>query len=97
MSSRSAPGALFGSAVVRRWRRRQIASALRLDPRMTRFKLAKLATQVRIARVFVDECIRLQLERDADSATASWRVMVHRCATTLTDECLQVFGGYMAI
>jgi acyl-CoA dehydrogenase len=61
----------------------------------TRFKLAELATEVRIARVFLDDCIRRQLEGTLDTATAS---MAKYWCTDLqqkvTDDCLQLFGGY---
>jgi acyl-CoA dehydrogenase len=61
----------------------------------TRFKLAELATEVHIARVFLDDCIRRQLEGTLDTATAS---MAKYWCTDLqqkvTDDCLQLFGGY---
>jgi acyl-CoA dehydrogenase len=61
----------------------------------TRFRLAELATQVRIARVFVDDCIRRQMDGTLDTATAS---MAKWWCTDLqqkvADDCLQLFGGY---
>jgi acyl-CoA dehydrogenase len=61
----------------------------------TRFRLAELATQVRIARVFVDDCIRRQLDGTLDTVTAS---MAKWWCTDLqqkvSDDCLQLFGGY---
>jgi acyl-CoA dehydrogenase len=61
----------------------------------TRFRLAELATETRIARVFIDDCIRRQLEGTLDTATAS---MAKYWCTDLqqkvTDGCLQMFGGY---
>jgi acyl-CoA dehydrogenase len=61
----------------------------------TRFRLAELATQVRIARVFVDDCIRRQMDGTLDTATAS---MAKWWCTDLqqkvADDCLQLYGGY---
>jgi len=61
----------------------------------TRFKLAELATETQIARVFVDKCIELLLAGALDTATAS---MAKYWATDLEckliDECVQLHGGY---
>ena len=61
----------------------------------TRFKLAELATQVQVMRVFVDRCMELLLEKKLDTATAS---MAKYWATDMEnrviDECLQLHGGY---
>ena len=61
----------------------------------TRFKLAEIATQVQIMRVFVDRCMELLLEKKLDTATAS---MAKLWATDMEgkvlDECLQLHGGY---
>jgi acyl-CoA dehydrogenase len=61
----------------------------------TRFRLAELATQTRIARVFIDDCIRRVVEGNLDTVTAS---MAKWWCTDLQqqviDECLQMFGGY---
>ncbi len=61
----------------------------------TRFKLAELATETQIARVFVDKCIELLLAGKLDTATAS---MAKYWATDLEckliDECVQLHGGY---
>ncbi len=61
----------------------------------TRFKLAELATETQIARVFVDKCIELVLAGKLDTATAS---MAKYWATDLEckliDECVQLHGGY---
>ncbi len=65
------------------------------DLQNTRFKLAECQTQVRIARVFVDHCIRLTLEDKLDSATASmckwWNTELQN---RVIDECVQLHGGY---
>ncbi len=61
----------------------------------TRFKLAEMQTEVQIARVFVDRCIELLLEKRLDTATAS---MAKYWCTDLQgkvlDECVQLHGGY---
>jgi alkylation response protein AidB-like acyl-CoA dehydrogenase len=61
----------------------------------TRFKLAEIATEVQVMRVFVDRCMELLLEKKLDTATAS---MAKYWATDMEgkvlDECLQLHGGY---
>ena len=61
----------------------------------TRFKLAEVATEVQVMRVFVDRCMELLLEKKLDTATAS---MAKYWATDMEgkvlDECLQLHGGY---
>ena len=61
----------------------------------TRFKLAELATEVQIARVFVDRCLELLLEGELDTATASMaKYWVTDLECKVIDECLQLHGGY---
>ena len=61
----------------------------------TRFKLAEIATEVQVMRVFVDRCMQLLLDKKLDTATAS---MAKYWATDMEgkvlDECLQLHGGY---
>lgn len=61
----------------------------------TRFKLADLATDVRIHRSFVDECTQLFVQGELDAATVS---MAKMSATEMqgrvVDNCLQMHGGY---
>ncbi len=61
----------------------------------TRFKLAEIATEAQVMRVFVDRCMELLLEKKLDTATAS---MAKLWATDMEgkvlDECLQLHGGY---
>jgi acyl-CoA dehydrogenase len=61
----------------------------------TRFKLAEIATEVQVMRVFVDRCMELLLAKKLDTATAS---MAKLWATDMEgkvlDECLQLHGGY---
>ena len=61
----------------------------------TRFKLAELATETSIARVFVDRAIELLLAGKLDSEAAS--MAKYWCTDLegkLIDECVQLFGGY---
>ena len=61
----------------------------------TRFKLAELATEVQIARVFVDRCIELLLSKTLDAATASMaKYWVSDLECKVMDECVQLHGGY---
>ena len=61
----------------------------------TRFKLAELATEVQVARVFVDKCIQLLIEKQLDTATASMaKYWVTDLECKVMDECLQLHGGY---
>jgi acyl-CoA dehydrogenase len=61
----------------------------------TRFKLAELATEVQIARVFVDRCVELLLKRSLDPASASMaKYWVTDLECKVMDECLQLHGGY---
>lgn len=61
----------------------------------TRFKLAEIATETQIGRVFVDKCMALHLEGKLDVPTAA---MAKYWATDLQckvlDECVQLHGGY---
>ena len=61
----------------------------------TRFKLAELATEVQVARVFVDRCLELLLAGTLDTATASMaKYWVSDLECRVIDECLQLHGGY---
>nr|MBF0682320.1 acyl-CoA dehydrogenase family protein [Pseudomonas sp.] len=61
----------------------------------TRFKLAEIATHVKVARTFVDRCVNELMAGTLDAAGAS---MLKWWSTDLQgkviDECLQLFGGY---
>ncbi len=65
------------------------------DFQHSRFKLAELATETRIARVFVDDCIQRVVDGKLDTVTAS---MAKWWCTDLqqkvVDDCVQLFGGY---
>ncbi len=61
----------------------------------TRFKLAEIASEVSIMRVFIDRCVELHNEKQLDGAMAS---MAKYAATELqckvADEAVQLHGGY---
>ena len=61
----------------------------------TRFKLAELATEVQVARVFVDKCLELVLQDKLDTATASMaKYWTTDLQCKVMDECVQLHGGY---
>lgn len=61
----------------------------------TKFKLAEVATEARIARVFTDDCVAKHIAGELDIPTvamAKWWTTER--ALALTSECLQLHGGY---
>ena len=61
----------------------------------SRFVLAECATQARIGRVFLDDCIVAIGEGRLDNATAAmakWWLSDMQCR--VLDQCVQLFGGY---
>ncbi|GGN90099.1 acyl-CoA dehydrogenase family protein [Nocardia rhizosphaerihabitans] len=61
----------------------------------TKFKLAEVATESRIARVFIDDCIEKHIRGELDIPTvamAKWWTTDK--AMQIADTCLQLFGGY---
>ncbi len=74
--------------------RRAFGKAL-IEMQNTRFKLAECKTIARVARVFVDDCVRQLMAGTMDATTASmakWWATEMQCQ--VVDECLQLFGGY---
>jgi alkylation response protein AidB-like acyl-CoA dehydrogenase len=61
----------------------------------TRFAIAEMATEARVARVFVDDCVRLHLTGDLDASGASmakwWTTELQK---KIVDQGVQLFGGY---
>ena len=66
-----------------------------LDFQNTRFKLAECATEAKVGRAFVDDCIAKHIDGKLDAATASMAKMwlSERCCE-VADTCLQMHGGY---
>ncbi|MCW5238159.1 acyl-CoA dehydrogenase family protein [Verminephrobacter eiseniae] len=61
----------------------------------TRHTLAELQTEVQVARVFVDKCCELLLQRKLDSASASMaKYWTTDLQCKVMDECVQLHGGY---
>ena len=61
----------------------------------TRFKLAEVATTAHVVRTFVNDCIQRLLDGTLDDEAAymaKWWCTEQQCR--VTDECLQLFGGY---
>ncbi|MEJ8825520.1 acyl-CoA dehydrogenase family protein [Variovorax humicola] len=66
-----------------------------LDFQNTRFKLAEVATTAHIVRTFVNDCIQRLIDGTLDDQAAymaKWWCTEQQCR--VTDECLQLFGGY---
>lgn len=65
------------------------------DFQNTRFKLAEMAAEIQVGRVFTDRCLELHLQGKLDVPTAA---MLKYWATELQcrvlDECVQLHGGY---
>jgi long-chain-acyl-CoA dehydrogenase len=61
----------------------------------SRFRLAEMATEVEIGRVFVDHCIELQTRKELSAekaAMAKW--WISDMQKRVVDQCLQLHGGY---
>jgi acyl-CoA dehydrogenase len=60
-----------------------------------RHRLADLATRVRVARVFVDDCIQKQTLGTLDTETASMaKFWISEQQQSVLDDCVQLHGGY---
>ena len=61
----------------------------------TRFQIAEMATEARVARVFVDDCVRLHNLGELDAKGASmakwWTTELQK---KIVDQGVQLFGGY---
>ena len=76
-------------------RERQVFGQRLADLQNTKFKLAEIATQVKVARVFIDDCIKRLAAGALDTATASMaKLWCSEAQARVVDECLQLFGGY---
>jgi len=74
--------------------RRAFGKAL-IELQNTRFKLAEVATAVKLARTFVDACITELLAGRLDTVTASMvKCWASDTQGKVIDDCLQLFGGY---
>jgi alkylation response protein AidB-like acyl-CoA dehydrogenase len=65
------------------------------DLQNTKFKMAEVATDIRIHRSFVEECKQLIMAGELDAATASMaKVSCTEMQGRVADTCLQLHGGY---
>lgn len=65
------------------------------DFQNTQFKLAELATEVSVGRVFADRCVELHCKGELDSAMASQaKYYLTDLQCKVIDECVQLHGGY---
>jgi acyl-CoA dehydrogenase len=61
----------------------------------TKFKLAEIATQIKVGRAFIDRCVEDLVAGKLDTATASMaKLWGSETQGRVLDECLQLFGGY---
>jgi len=61
----------------------------------TQFKLAEMSANVTMARVFVDKCLELLVEKKLDVVTAAkLKLIATEIQCDVIDECLQLHGGY---
>ena len=61
----------------------------------TRFKLAEVATNIRVHRSFVEECKSLFMQGKLEVSTVSMaKLTCTEMQGRVMDECLQLFGGY---
>ena len=60
-----------------------------------RFKLAEMHTEITIGRVFVDRCLELVLKNQlGQEAAAAAKFWITEMQGRVTDQCLQLHGGY---
>ena len=76
-------------------RERKVFGKPLLELQNTRFKLAEVATQIRVGRAFIDRCVEQLVAGTLDTATASMaKLWGSETQCRVIDELLQLFGGY---
>ena len=76
-------------------RNRKVFGQPLIDKQNTRFVLAGMVTTLKVARAFVDDCIKKLLEGKLDTETASAaKLWMAQQQNLLIDECVQLHGGY---
>lgn len=61
----------------------------------TQFKLAEMSSTVTMARVFIDKCLELHINKELDPVTAAkLKLLTTDIQCDVVDECLQLHGGY---
>jgi acyl-CoA dehydrogenase len=74
---------------------RKVFGAPLAELQNTRFKLAEVATDIRIHRSFVEECKQLFMRGELDVATVSMaKLSCTEMQGRVADTCLQLHGGY---
>jgi acyl-CoA dehydrogenase len=74
---------------------RQAFGAPLSDKQTVRHRLAQAHADTRVARAFLDDCMRRHLAGALDSATASIaKFWCSEMQFRVLDECVQLFGGY---
>ena len=57
--------------------------------------MAEIATTIKVARTFVDQCVTQLLAGTLDTATASMlKLWISEQQCKVIDECVQLHGGY---
>jgi acyl-CoA dehydrogenase len=65
------------------------------DFQNTKFKLAEIATEIKVGRSFIDQCVIDLVAGTLDTATASMaKLWGSEAQGRVVDECVQLFGGY---
>ena len=76
-------------------RERKVFGKPLIEMQNTRFKLAEVATQIKVGRAFIDRCVHELVAGTLDTATASMaKLWGSETQGRVLDECLQLFGGY---
>lgn len=74
---------------------RAIAGKPLFELQNTRFKLAECATEVRVGRAFLDDCIVRYVAGELDEVGAAMaKYWLTDCQCRVVDECVQLHGGY---
>ncbi|MBA4740824.1 MAG: acyl-CoA dehydrogenase family protein [Burkholderiales bacterium] len=66
-----------------------------IEKQNTRFILAEMVTTIKVARAFIDDCIKKILSGNLDTETASAaKLWMAQQQNLLIDNCVQLHGGY---
>ncbi|WP_261984095.1 acyl-CoA dehydrogenase family protein, partial [Pseudomonas aeruginosa] len=93
-------GALASAEAALQWtldytRERKAFGKSVADFQNTRFKLAEMATEIQVGRVFVDRCMEQHLQGKLDVPTAAMcKYWTTDLQCKVLDECVQLHGGY---
>ena len=66
-----------------------------IDFQINRHKLAEMQTEINLGRVFIDECMRNELEHKlSPQAASAAKYWVSDMCSRVIDQCVQMHGGY---